>query len=69
VVIPAQAIGLGFEKPYDFSGLQARFIALQHVTIAILWRELRFLFRPEERCFSTERSVVERTAVPILPSE
>jgi hypothetical protein len=26
VVIPAQAIGLGFEKPYDFSGLKARFI-------------------------------------------
>ncbi len=25
-VIPAQAIGLGFGKPQDFSGLQARFI-------------------------------------------
>ena len=26
MVIPAQAIGLGFGKRYDFSGLQARFM-------------------------------------------
>jgi hypothetical protein len=28
VVISAQAIGVGFGKPQDFSGLQARFILL-----------------------------------------
>jgi hypothetical protein len=52
VVIPAQAIGLGFEKPYDFSGLQARFM-LFSVSQSPSCGEICGSFSAEEMCFAT----------------